>query len=90
MYIFLIFYIFFYSYYFARPHKLQSFNFNRAEIKSIKAVCLSCVAHGAKKERGAARGVGAGGRQKETGIAMHCFLDSCPKWPRVKLTMGAV
>ena len=25
-------------YYFARPHKLQSFNFNRAE---IKAVCLS-------------------------------------------------
>ena len=60
--------------------------FNRAEIKSIKAVCLPCVAQGAKKERGAARGVGAGGRQKETGIAMHCFLDSCPKW----LLMGAV
>ena len=33
-----IFFIYFYSYYFARPHKLQSFNFNCAE---IKAVCLS-------------------------------------------------
>ena len=28
----------FYSYFFARAHKLQSFNFNRAE---IKAVCPS-------------------------------------------------
>ena len=29
-------------YYFARPHKLQSFNFNRAEIKAVcLSVCLS-------------------------------------------------
>ena len=32
-----IFSYIFYSYYLARLHKLQSFNFNRAE---IKAVCL--------------------------------------------------
>lgn len=31
----------FYSYYFSRPHKLQSLNFNRAEIKAVNKVCLS-------------------------------------------------
>ena len=35
-------YINFFSYYFARPHRLQSFNFNRAEIKAVcLSVCLS-------------------------------------------------
>ena len=40
MYIYIYFFIKFnFSFYnFARPHKMQSFNFNRAE---IKAVCLS-------------------------------------------------
>ena len=31
-------------YYFARPHKLQSFNFNGVEIKAVcMSVCLSCL-----------------------------------------------
>ena len=33
-------------YYFARPHRLHSFNFNRAEIKAVcLSVCLSVLCY---------------------------------------------